>query len=215
MTPSLDHPALRAVVDHLRAAHDCHTVVLYGSLRALGPDAAPWSDVDVMAISGAGPPRRDTSIVAGLALDAWIYPAPADAIADEYLILLRSAVVLAEQGSLGRDLVARARAVFERGPALIETSEHAHRLAWARRTVERIRARPDAGESRYRRATLVVELLEWWFRLRGQWFTGPRDALDLLAAQRPGDHAALTRSMAPDATPDDLQRAVDRVFATD
>jgi hypothetical protein len=204
------------VVDHLRAAHACHTVILYGSLGALAPEPDPASDLDVMAVSAQGPARRDSSIVAGLALDAWIYPAPAESIDESYLVLLRDGAVLAEEGSSGRDLIERARRVFARGPAPVESAERAHRLAWARRTVGRVRARgAGSGEGRYRRAVLLVELLEWWFRLRSMWFLGPRDALAWLEAHRPDDHRALAAALDPAATPDDLARAVDRVFAHD
>lgn len=209
-------PALRAIVDHLRSAHACHTVVLYGSLRALGPDAKPWSDVDLMAMSHEGPARRDTSIVAGLALDAWIYPEPADAIEEGHLILLREGIVLVEEGSQGRNLVERARRIYERGPKPTDAAERAHRLAWATRTVARLRAHPpESGEMRFRKATLVVELLEWWFTLRGMWFLGPRAGLEWLAANRPPAHADLSCALDPSCTPNELARAIDAVFLQD
>jgi predicted nucleotidyltransferase len=65
-------PFLTQFLDVLREEHGCHTVILYGS-RARG-DAGPESDYDLLGVRERGESVRDTRVVDGAFLDAFVHP---------------------------------------------------------------------------------------------------------------------------------------------
>ncbi len=95
---------LQQIIDELRATHGCHTFILYGS-RARG-DFTPSSDYDILGIRRTGVSTRDTRLIEGYYLDAFIYSEDQARKVDESFLRLRGGLVLEEkddQGSCGPD----------------------------------------------------------------------------------------------------------------
>ncbi|HVY47103.1 MAG TPA: nucleotidyltransferase domain-containing protein [Minicystis sp.] len=190
-----DDALLGVLAAELARAHGCHTVIVYGS-RARG-DATAGSDWDLAGIRAEAPRLRDARRVHGALLDAFVYP---DAAIDELgpeLLKLTGGRVVFEQGGAGARWLARAAEIEARGPEPLPPDEEAAIRAWVPKMLARA-ARGDV-EGDFRRAWLVVQLLDDYFRLRGRFYRGPKESLAWLAVNDPPVRAAFERALAPGA----------------
>jgi predicted nucleotidyltransferase len=180
--------------------HGCHTVILYGS-RARG-DAKPESDWDVVGVREKGDSVREVRALGEGWLDAFVHPEDHFQKLDEGALRFRRGEVLVDRKGFAKELLARIAAFEDKGPPPLSPDAEATLRAWYPKMLGRI-AREDV-EGRYRRAWLLFEALEAWFRLRKKWYRGPKESFAWLAAHEPAAHAAFARALDPAATLDDL-----------
>lgn len=202
---------LEAITKELQTKHHCHTVILYGS-RALGLESES-SDFDILGVRESGAAERDARMFNAEYLDAWIHseaeldPLPAD------LIRLRHGRVLAQKNDCGTRLIARAAELFTKGPKPLAAWETELIRSWTVKTISRVaRGGPEDIEANYRRASLLTQLLEDFFKLRGKWFLGPKESFEWLRKNDPMSYALFERALAPDAGRGALRALAERVL---
>jgi predicted nucleotidyltransferase len=202
---------LQKIAEELKRAHGCHTVILYGS-RARD-EHSDTSDFDVLGVRESGERVRDARVLEDEYLDAFIYPEKDLETLEPDLIRLRDAKVLAQKGDYGTRLIARARALFEAGPKALSEAELKLTRGWIAKTLARIaRGGPEDVEANYRRVWLLYQLLEDYFRLRGQWYLGPKESLEWLRRNDPVAYRLFEQALAPDAARGALRRLAERVL---
>lgn len=199
------------LVARLREKHGCHAALVYGS-RARG-DATLASDWDVAGFSDAPGERWDAAVLDGGLLDAFVYGPDKVAALEPGMLRFRGARVLFDDRGVLPSLFARLDALYARGPEALGADERPGMALWYAKTLRRIAL--DDDEGRVRRARLVGDSLENWFRLRGRWFEGSKAAAVMLAKEAPGDHARWRRALAPDATLADLEALAKAVMGDD
>ena len=200
---------LDKLVRELREKHACHTVVLYGS-RARG-DFTSASDYDVLGIRDGGEVLRDARPWEGSYLDAFIYPAHLLAEPPEQLLDLRQGRILLERGSVARDLLAKLRERFAKGPTLLRADEFEAIRVWHDKAIERIRLGGLQGD--FRRLELVARLLEDYFLMRGEWYLGPKASFQHLEKNDPGLLALFRASLASGASIAEIEALKTKVSA--
>ncbi len=182
--------------------HRCHTVILYGS-RAKGT-ADAGSDWDVLGVRSEGASMREARPLGDAWLDAFIHPESHFEKLDEGCLRFLDGRVLVDQQGFGKRLLERIAAFERQGPPPL--ADEAALRAWYPKMLARI-ARGDV-EARYRRAWLLFDALEAWFRLRGKWYRGPKESLAWMAAHEPAAHAVFARALDPASNDDDLAALV-------
>jgi predicted nucleotidyltransferase len=190
-------------------AHDCHTVILYGS-RARG-DATPRSDVDLLCVRDEGPSLRDARVVEGLYLDAFVYGEAALATIDPALLRVRGGVVIRERQGYGARLLEQIEALYQRGPLPVPEDERRALTVWARKMLDRIAGRSDV-ERDYRRMFLLVRALEDYFGLRNIWYGGEKEALAWLRQHDGQAYALFERAGRSDAAEDEVGALIEAVY---
>lgn len=199
-----------ALVAELVSAHGVHTILLYGS-RARG-DATEESDIDVATFGPVATTLRDARLWNGLYLDAFVYPETvATAPLDEDLLKLQTARVLLDERGLAVPLLERIAERVRGGPTPITDDDRQMRIAWAHKTVERIR-RGDL-EAHYRAHQLLFQLLEDYYALRGRWYRGPKESFAAMRVDDPTTFALFERALAPAASLDAIDALVSAVTA--
>jgi len=107
------------------------------------------------------------------------------------------------------------RALFDAAPAPpppVPRAELEARRTWCKKMVGRVRrGGPADVEAHYRRAWLLVDLLELYFVLRGKHFTGPKESLLWLAAHDEDAHQAFAAALVPGAPVEAIEALVSRV----
>lgn len=182
--------------------HRCHTVILYGS-RAKGT-ADPGSDWDVLGVRAEGASMREARPLGDAWLDAFIHPESHFEKLDEGCLRFLDGQVLVDQQGFGKRLLERIAAFERQGPPPL--ADEAALRAWYPKMLARI-ARGDV-EARYRRAWLLFDALEAWFRLRGKWYRGPKESLAWMSAHEPAAYAVFARALEPSSNDDDLAALV-------
>jgi predicted nucleotidyltransferase len=190
--------------------HQCHTVLLYGS-RARN-QARPGSDWDVLGIRKTGEPVRDVRQLGDGWLDAFVHPESHFAKLDDGSLRFVNAKVLVDKEGFAGKLLARVAAFEAAGPKALRPEDDATLRAWYPKMLDRIMR--DDTEARYRRAWLLYDSLEAYFRLRHRWYRGPKQSLAYLEKEDPHAYHAFERALAPDATLDDLSDLVRIVLSS-
>lgn len=184
--------------------HKCHAVILYGS-RARGT-AAGTSDWDVVGIRREGASVREARAFGDGWLDAFVHPESHFEELDEGSLRFLDGRVLVDRHGFAAALLKRIAAFEKQGPPPLGDGDESAMRAWYPKMLARI-AVGDV-ESRYRRAWLLFDSLEAWFRLRRRWYRGPKESLGWLAANEPATHATFARALDPAATNDDIAALV-------
>ncbi len=198
------------VTQELLAAHDVHTIFLYGS-HADG-SAGPDSDYDIAAFGPVAEPSRIARLDAGGYLDVFIYPDALLLKPGEAFLKLRGGKILMQRDALADDLLRRLDEIFRRGPLPLGADEIAARKVWARKMVTRIgRADPEGN---YRRAWLLQALLEDYFHIRGRWYEGPKKSLRWLAQVEPAAYETFCAALEPGASDASIAALVDLVVGS-
>lgn len=198
-------PWLRALCNELVQDGGAHTVLLYGS-RANGSEDQD-SDCDIAAFAPREDTGRDTRVVDGVFLDVFVYPESVllQQPATEFL-KLRQSVVLVQRAQQADRFLQGLQALFAQGPPALPADEARARRSWAWKMVARME-RGDA-EGHYRRAWLLTSLLEDYFALRGQWYEGPKKALQWLGEHDAATAAAMEAALPPGASQASIRHAV-------
>jgi hypothetical protein len=114
--------------------------------------------------------------------------------------------VLFQRGAHGDEVLAAVDAMHTAGPAMLSANEARTRRLWLRKMLAR--AEKGDPEGNYRRHWLLIALLEDYFRLRGEWYLGPKRSLRLLHHKKPEHAAVLEKAFEPSASIMDIQAAV-------
>ena len=184
---------LAAVVKEFQRKHRCHTLILYGS-HARG-DATPASDYDLLGIRDTGEVVRDARLWRGVYLDFFAYPARKAKA--EQLMHVRGGKVLLQKGRFGDRLLSNIEKAYAAGPKPLPPDELNARKVWARKMLER--ARVGDAEGNYRRAWLLMALLENYFAFRNRWFDGSKASLRWLRENDPKASAQFEKALRPGA----------------
>ena len=200
-------PIVDELAEGLRTRHGCHTAILYGS-RAEG-DARAGSDYDIAGFGATAKTYRDARKWHGVYVDAFVHPEAKLADPPIDLLAMRGGVVLFEKEGAGTRFLARLEEIFRAGPEGLPDNEIAGLRVWAWKMLERA-AHPDI-EASYRRAWLLMALLEDYFVLRHLWYLGPKRSFRWLEANEPRVHAAFTAALRPGADLAAIERLVEMV----
>lgn len=203
---------IKSIIDELVTRHRCHTVILYGSrARDEHTDA---SDYDLLGIREGAGRDRDAREFQGAYLDAFIYGE--DELKGELepdLIRLRHGKALIEKDVQGQALIARAQALFDAGPKRLSRSEAEALRHWVRKMFVRIsRGGPEDIEANFRRVWLLHDLLEIYFKLRGQWYLGPKESFAWLERNDLATHDLFELALSPDASRGSLRILAEHVI---
>jgi uncharacterized protein len=197
------------IVGEVADVHACHTAILYGSW-ALGT-ATRMSDIDVLLVRSSGPTIRDARIVDGVYLDAFVYADAELAEPGAPLLRILGGRVIRERDAFGTGLLARLRKVHEAGPPAIAEDERQMILLWPRKMLERILGQRGI-EAEYRRMQLLMQCVEDYFSLRGEWFPGPKQAFERLRSCDTPTYSKLEAALHRDASDQALVEVVRAVY---
>lgn len=184
--------AMESLLNALYAAYAPEVLILYGSY-ADGTNGAD-SDFDALILSDHAP-HHDVSVVEGVQMDVWVYPADYfaqdDALSE--VIQIADGVLVHDPHGRGAALQSRVRAMLaaQQGKS---AEENAEALAWCRKMLRRT-ARMDA-EGMFRWHWLLTESLEIACDLLHQPYPGPKKALRWLEQHHPALHAVYARALA-------------------
>ncbi|MCD4484128.1 nucleotidyltransferase domain-containing protein [Chromobacterium vaccinii] len=195
---------LSRIVAELERDERLHTVLLYGS-RADG-SANQGSDYDIAAFGTVPQMTRDTRCIDGEYLDLFLYP---DSVLDEPSdahLSLRGAKVLRQRGDEASHFLNRLEALHAAGPEALPEDELQARRDWAHKMAARIQRGDVEGD--YRRAWLLMALLEDYFALRGLWYEGPKKALRWLARHDEQSRQAFEQALKPNAGNEAIEKLV-------
>jgi len=198
---------LSALIEDLRTAHGVHTLILYGS-HARG-DATSASDIDVAGFAEVPATKRDARLWNGAFLDGFVYPTALAETPDNDMLKLCGGRVLLDERNLAAPLLDRLAAIDRKGPPPLPEDDLQMRRVWARKMLGRIRL--GDIEAQYRRHWLLFQLLEDYFALRGQWYRGPKLALEALRADAPAVFLAFEQALTPGASDEAIEVLVERV----
>jgi hypothetical protein len=155
--------------------------------------AAPGADWDFAGVRAQAGEVRDTRVVAGRLLDAFVYGERDLDKLDERALRLRGGRLLRDERGFGVSLLARIEALYNAGPGRLGEAERQERVSWFRKMLAR--ASRDDLEARYRQVWLLKELLPAYFHLRGRWYEGPKRALAWLAEHDDVTHGLFARAL--------------------
>lgn len=197
------------LVKELRSKHNPHTILLYGS-HARG-DAGPESDIDILIVTKTGEATTDSRQWGEYHLDAWIYPEEETEYIDEFLHLA-DGKVLWSKNKWANKFLKRIRERFAEGPEPMPEGEKHHRLQWFHKMLKRLN-RNDA-ESHFRRHWMLVDLLPSYFAMQQIWYMGPKQSLQWLEENEPGDYALFQTILQPGCDTNTLIESVQSLLVT-
>ncbi len=183
---------MERILNYLYGTYAPKTLILYGSYADGSCNAG--SDFDALIIADHGQ-DHDVSVVEGVQLDVWVYPADYFALDDtlEEIVQISDGIVLHDPQAIGAALQARVKQYVASKPVK-SVEENARALAWCRKMLVRT-ARGDA-EGLYRWHWLLTDTLEIACDLLHQPYCGPKKSLRWLEAAHPAVFAAYTRALA-------------------
>ena len=157
-------------------------VILYGSYAdgSNGPD----SDFDALAVTASGKPYHDTSIIDGVRLDLFVYPAAHfEGGTDwEEIVQIYHGRVALDRDGFGKRLMAGVNEYVDNLPGK-SPEDIAAGLGWC----EKMLARAGRGdpEGRFRWHWLLIDPLEIYFDALGERYWGPKKALLRMEREHP------------------------------
>ena len=182
---------MEKILTWLQEKYAPQAVILYGSYA--DGTAGEGSDFDALLLADH-PAQHDVSVVEGVQLDVWVYPADYftkdDALEEAVTIL--DGVILHDPQGLGKALQARVQAWWEAKPRK-SAEENAASVTWCRKMLARTE-RSDA-EGFFRWHWLLTDSLEIACDLLQQPYRGPKKALRWLEREHPQVHAAYRQAL--------------------
>ncbi|MBS2040579.1 nucleotidyltransferase domain-containing protein [bacterium] len=205
---STSDPVLQAIVEHLRAKHRCHTVILYGS-RARGEET-PTSDYDVAGVRARGPRTRQAGKVDGAYWDLFVYSEKDLKKFSEQQWAWKNARILWSEGDYGRRLLARLEKFLETPFQPAPKFEIEATRAWSLKQLERCEFGDVHGY--YRRCELQVAALSDYFQVRKKRYPGPKAALQWLQTADPDSYALSCQVYEQPTDGVALRQLIERVY---
>ena len=170
------------IVDYLHRTYAPLSIILYGSYADGSSSQA--SDFDALVISGGSDTNHDTSIVQGVQLDVFVYPAAlfAGEIDCDEFIQIHGGKLLHDPDGIGAALMQRIAAYVEQLPCK-SAADISASITWCRKMLQRT-GRGDC-EGMFRWHWLLTESLEIFLDACGQRYQGPKKALRWMAQAQP------------------------------
>jgi predicted nucleotidyltransferase len=134
MKPQNNDPLLKKIEHDIIQNYKCHTIILYGS-RAR-EEATATSDYDILAIRETGELERDCRLFENFYLDIFIYSEEAVKDPDTSLIRIKDGIVLRQKDSMGDDLLAKIKSIFNAGPPATPIWEKHEMNTWVMKMLE-------------------------------------------------------------------------------
>lgn len=164
------------IVGYLKKTYQPDAVIVYGSFA--DGSANLNSDFDALIIAGKEK-AHDSSIVDGVVLDVFVYPAEtfaADYDPEEFMQVWDGKIVLDEHGIAGQ-LKAKVLDYIEHLPKKTVT-EVAQEVEWCEKML--LRTMREDVEGYYRWHWVLCDSLEIYFDIKGLHYYGPKKALRLM-----------------------------------
>lgn len=164
------------IVGYLKKTYQPDAVIVYGSFA--DGSANLNSDFDALIISGKEK-AHDSSIVDGVVLDVFVYPAEmfsADYDPEEFVQVWDGKIVLDEHGIAGQ-LKAKVLDYIEHLPKKTVT-EVAQEVEWCEKML--LRTMREDVEGYYRWHWVLCDSLEIYFDIKGLHYYGPKKTLRLM-----------------------------------
>lgn len=168
------------LTQELVSKHQPDLILLYGSF-ARG-EYTPKSDIDVVCFKDIQNVETDNRDFSGLYLDCWIKPL-SELEKIEESIYLDGAKVLYDKNDIAPAFLEKVRERLEFPPKPLSEQERQHLKAWTLKMLDRT-YRGDI-EANFRRAWLVFELLQTYYKWNGLWYRGSKLAFRELKEKKP------------------------------
>lgn len=162
------------LIDYLKKKYAPIGLIVYGSFADGTNDQN--SDLDALLVTADGEEQHDHSQVFGTELDVFIYPRSRftqDCAVEEFIQIWNGRILMDQEGLL-EGLKERANAYII-GYTAKSRAENEHSIAWCEKMLERTK-RGDM-EGFFRLHWLLIDSLEIYFDLKGQYYFGPKKAL--------------------------------------
>lgn len=188
----------------MQVKYGCHTIILYGS-RARG-EPNNTSDYDIIAIREKGDFLRDCKMYDNFYLDAFIYSEEAIKNPDISLVRIKDGVVILQKESIGDILLKEIKNIFDKGSPKTAAWEKHEIITWTQKMLQR--AKVNDIEGNFRLHWLLHDLLECYFKMRDNWYLGPKESFRWLKANDPAAHAAFETALKSNACFSDVEKLI-------
>ncbi len=183
---------MKAIIKYLKEKYSPLSIIVYGSY-ADGSNSKN-SDFDALVITSGGERVHDTSVVARVKLDAFIYPLAEVQKADNYeeFIQIFDGQVIFDTDGIGEKL---RRGAFDYLDSKIKHSKNevAEELEWCEKML--VRAKREDPEGDFRLHMLLVDSLEIACDVFAHSYLGPKKTLMWLEREHPKLYAKYTRAL--------------------
>lgn len=208
MAKKIDDMLLEEIINDLQKKYECHTYILYGS-RARGEQTIT-SDYDIIAIRNGGEFERDCRNFKGFYLDAFIYSEDIIKNPDPYLIRAKDGVVLLQKNHVGDELLNKITTIYNQGPHKTPLWEKNEIPVWLDKMLQR--AKTEDTEGNFRRHWLLHDLLECYFKMRDQWYLGPKEGFKWLKKNDEKTYQIFDAALKPNASFNIIENLIHRVI---
>lgn len=192
------------IIKYILDNHQCHTIILYGS-HARG-ESTPTSDYDIIAIRNNGEFERDCSLFENSYLDIFIYPDNAIEDIDRSFIQAKDGIVLCQKDHVGDQLLDKIKSLFQQGPPKTPDWEKQEIVAWLQKMF--VRANDGDIEGNFRRHWLLHDILECYFKLRDDWYFGPKESFARLKDQDQKTYLGFDNALKPNASLNEIENLI-------
>lgn len=173
---------MKQVIEYIQKKYDPLCLILYGSY-ADGTNRLN-SDFDALVITADHEPFHDTSLVAGIPLDVFVYPAGyfEGAYACEDFVQIFDGRVIMDRHDIGKSLLANVRAYLQNRPGKTSAEIQAN-IDWCVKMSARAK-RCDC-EGLFRWHWVLVDSLEIFCDIMQHPYLGPKKALKWMEKTHP------------------------------
>lgn len=172
---------MESILNYLNMKYHPIGILVYGSF-ANGTNLA-HSDFDVMLLYHGDEVLHDDCIIEGVQLDAFVYPLSYFSdfnFAD--FIRVRDGLIIKDDDGFLTKLKANVAAYIANLPRKTE-AENLQNLSWCKKMLLRIQL--GNLDSIYRKYWLLIDSLEIYFDVMGEFYPGPKKALRMLESRFP------------------------------
>jgi predicted nucleotidyltransferase len=211
MANKIDDMLLDEIINDLQKEHECHTFILYGS-RARDEQTIS-SDYDIIAVRDNGEFERDCRIFKGFYLDAFIYSEDVINNPDLYLIRAKDGIVLSQKNHIGDELLNKITTIYNQGPPKTPVWEKNEISVWLVKMLHRTKTEDIEGN--FRCHWLLHDLLECYFKMRDQWYLGPKESFKWLKKNDEKTYQTFDSALKPNASFTMIENLIHRVIGHD
>lgn len=180
---------MEKIMDYLVGRYQPETLILYGSYADGSFNAN--SDLDAILLADVPETFHDTSVVEGIPLDVFIYPADTSFSPEDFPQLYFSRILIDRQGR-GKALQKAVADYIESRPARSDESIRED-IVWCEKMLARTK-RGDA-EGYYRWHWVLCDSLEFYSDIRGWFYFGPKKTLLLMQKHDPVAYALYSNAL--------------------